>query len=159
MDEGLPFQTVFLAKTSSRGGAVLTRPRTRQPFPLFASIQCWGDCTIMNTDNSLDRLTLAAAIFITLKMNALAHRLVRKYLSVAEAEKENMVSDPRLGCQPLPFGFNNNEWRELLSKMEKGDELWAFTTGDESWDNLCGRSGIALVRNCKEIFCLITEMN
>jgi hypothetical protein len=59
----------------------------------------------------------------------------------------------------VPFGFSNHEWRELLTEMQDGDELWTFTTSDESWDNHAGRAGISLVRNGKEVFCIIGKMN
>lgn len=91
--------------------------------------------------------------------DALKHRLVKKYLSVEEAENEHMVTDPRLGDSPVPFGFNNIEWRELLAEMQVGDELWTFTTSEESWNNLAGRAGISLVRNGEEISCIVTMMN
>jgi hypothetical protein len=87
------------------------------------------------------------------------HRFIRKYASVQEAENENMVTDSRLGDVPVPFGFNNHQWRELLAEMQDGDELWTFTTSDESWDNGCGRAGISLVRNGKEVACIIGKMN
>ena len=87
------------------------------------------------------------------------HRFIKKFLSVAEAEAENLVSNPRLGDKPVPFGFNNHQWRELLSEMKDGDELWTFRTSDESWDNGCGRAGISLVRNGKEVNCIICKMN
>jgi hypothetical protein len=89
----------------------------------------------------------------------LTHKLTRKYRSAEEVEQEHMVSNPALGNQPVPFGFNNNQWRELLASMESGDELWSFTTSDASWDNGCGRSGISLVRNGKEVSCIIEKMN
>ena len=87
------------------------------------------------------------------------HRFVRKYASVQQAEAENMVSNPRLGVEPVPFGFNNHQWQELLAEMQDGDELWTFRTSDESWDNGCGRAGISLVRNGKEVNCIIGKMN
>jgi hypothetical protein len=90
---------------------------------------------------------------------ALEHKFIKKYLSIGEAEKENMVNDPRLGDSPVPFGFSNSEWRELLAEMQHGDELWTFSTSDESWDNLAGRAGISLVRNGKEVSCIVTKMN
>ena len=68
------------------------------------------------------------------------HRFIKKFLSVAEAEGENMVSNPRLGDKPVPFGFNNNQWRELLAEMQDGDELWTFRTSNESWENASNRS-------------------
>jgi hypothetical protein len=83
--------------------------------------------------------------------DALKHRLVKKYVSVKEAEKENIVTNSRLGSSPVPFGFSNHQWRELLAEMQDGDELWTFSTSDESWDNMAGRAGISLVRNGKEV--------
>jgi hypothetical protein len=91
--------------------------------------------------------------------DALKHKLLKKYCSIEEAENENMVTDSRLGDSPVPFGFNNNEWRELLTKMQDGDELWTFSTSDESWDNLAGRAGVSLVRDGKTVYSIVTEMN
>ena len=90
---------------------------------------------------------------------ALEHRFIKKYLSIEEAEKENMVTDPRFGGSPVPFGFSNNEWRDLLAEMRAGDELWTFSTSQESWDNRAGRGGVSLVRNGKEISYIVTMMN
>ena len=87
------------------------------------------------------------------------HRFIRKYVSVQEVENVNMVTDSRLGDAPVPFGFNNHQWGELLAEMRDGDELWTFSTSDESWDNGCGRAGISLVRNGKEVNCIICKMN
>jgi hypothetical protein len=87
------------------------------------------------------------------------HRFIRQYASVQEVEADNMVSNPRLGDKPVPFGFNNHQWQELLAEMQNGDELWTFCTSDESWDNGCGRAGISLVRNGKEVNCIIGKMN
>jgi hypothetical protein len=87
------------------------------------------------------------------------HRFIRKYASIQEADNENMVTDPRLGDSPVPFGFSNHQWRELLAEMQDGDELWTFSTSDESWDNRCGRAGISLVRNGKEVTYIVRKMN
>jgi len=91
--------------------------------------------------------------------DALKFNLKKKYNSVEEVEAEHMVTDPRLGIAPMPFGFNNNEWRELLAQMQDGDELWTFSTSDESWDNMAGRAGVSLVRRGKIIDSIVTMMN
>jgi len=70
-----------------------------------------------------------------MSLEDLAHKLTRKYHSIQEAEQEHMITNLELGDQPVPFGFSNNRWRELLSEMEIGDELWTFTTSEKSWDN------------------------
>jgi hypothetical protein len=43
--------------------------------------------------------------------------------------------------------------------MEPGDELWAFSSPPETWQHLCGRAGIALVRNGEVIEAMTTMMN
>jgi hypothetical protein len=85
--------------------------------------------------------------------------LIKKYDSVAEVEIEHMVTDSRLGDTPVPFGFNNNQWRKLLSKMQDGDELWSYSTSAESWKHLAGRSGIRLIRGDKVVDDIMTIMN
>ena len=91
--------------------------------------------------------------------DALKYNLKKKYNSIEEVEAEHMVTDSRLGNAPVPFGFNNNEWRELLDMKQAGDDLWTFSTSDESWDNLAGRAGISLVRDSKIIYSIVTAMN
>ena len=84
---------------------------------------------------------------------------LEKEITISEAEAENMVSDPRLGPSPVPFGFDNKEWRALLAKMQAADELWTFSSSDESWEHLCGRAGISLVRNGEIIDSVVTLVN
>ncbi len=91
--------------------------------------------------------------------DALKFNLKKKYNSVEEVEAEHMVTDSRLGDAPVPFGFSNNEWRELLAMMQDGDELWTFSTSNESWDNMAGRAGVSLVREGKIIDSIVTKMN
>jgi hypothetical protein len=84
---------------------------------------------------------------------------LQKKITVAEAEAEHLVSDPRLGPVPVPFGFQNERWRAFLAKMQAGDELWTFSSSDESWQHLCGRAGISLVRNGEIVDSIVTLMN
>jgi hypothetical protein len=84
---------------------------------------------------------------------------LRRKTSVSVAEAENMVEHPSLGPSPVAFGFSNAEWRELLNKMQETDELWEFSSGSDSWGNLAGRGGIALVRNGEIVDSIITIMN
>jgi hypothetical protein len=84
---------------------------------------------------------------------------LQKRLSVAEAEAAYAVKDDRLGPAPVPFGFQNNEWRALLAEMQDGDELWEFTSPQETWANLAGRAGIALVRRGEVVRSIVTVMN
>ena len=48
---------------------------------------------------------------------------------------------------------------ELVAKMQENDELWEFTSPPDTWNRLCGRAGICLVRNGKVIDSFITMMN
>ncbi len=84
---------------------------------------------------------------------------LQKRVTVAEAEAANMVESDQLGPDPVPFGFQNNEWRALLAQMQEGDELWEFCSSWESWQNLAGRAGIALVRNGEVVASVDTMMN
>jgi DNA-binding NarL/FixJ family response regulator len=96
---------------------------------------------------------------VLMDRDALKSNLKKKYNSVEEVEAEHMVTDSRLGDAPVPFGFSNNEWRELLAMMQKGDELWTFSTSNESWDNMAGRAGVSLVRGGETIYSIVTRMN
>jgi len=80
-------------------------------------------------------------------------------LTIREAENENMVRHRRLGLRRVPFGFQNSEWKEFLTEMIEGDELWKFCSPEETWNNLCGREGIALVRNGQLINFIVTRLN
>jgi hypothetical protein len=80
-------------------------------------------------------------------------------MTVAEAEAAHLVSDPKLGPDPVPFGYCNGAWRELLAQMRPGDELREFCSSQESWDALAGRMGIALIRAGKEVASIDTMMN
>ena len=84
--------------------------------------------------------------------------LTRK-LTVEEAEARNLVTDESLGQAPVPFGFCNDQWRDLLGQMQPGDEIWEFDSSRESWEHLCGRSGIALVRDGEIVASVVLVMN
>jgi hypothetical protein len=80
-------------------------------------------------------------------------------LTVDDAEAAHSVQDERLGPDPVPFGFINHRWRQLLARMTPGDELWEFSSSPESWANMAGRSGIALVRQGEIVDSIITALN
>ncbi len=58
-----------------------------------------------------------------------------------------------------PFGFLNAKWEELKARMRTGDEIWTFRSPPESWQDLAGRAGVALVRSNKMIDAIVTVMN
>ena len=70
-----------------------------------------------------------------------------------------MVTDTRLANAPVPFGFCNDDWTHLLAARQDGDELWSFSTTEDSWKHLAGRAGVSLVRAGKIIRVIVTAMN
>lgn len=84
---------------------------------------------------------------------------LRERLTVEEAESKHLVMDERLGPSPIPFGFCNEAWKDLLCKKQPGDEIWEFSSTKSSWQQLCGRRGIALVRNSTVVTFFLTVMN
>lgn len=82
-----------------------------------------------------------------------------KRLTVQEIEAEHSVRDERLGPNPVPFGFIHDQWLALIARMQPGDELWQFSSPPESWQHLCGRAGVALVRNGEVVDSITTAMN
>jgi hypothetical protein len=84
--------------------------------------------------------------------------LTRK-LTVEEAETSHIVKDERLGPSPVVFGFQNARWREFLSCMELGDELWGYSSPPETWAALMGSAGIALVTEGEVVDAIVTRMN
>ena len=76
-----------------------------------------------------------------------------------EVEREHLVTDDRLGPEPVPFGWCAGQWYQLLKMMRDGDEIWEYCSDPDSWERLAGQAGIALVRNGRVIRKVITEMN
>ncbi len=79
--------------------------------------------------------------------------------TVVEAEAAHMVRLEKLGPDPIAFGFQNGQWREVLALLQPGDELWNYSSPSETWQNLAGRAGIAVVRDGKVVATLMTLMN
>ena len=77
--------------------------------------------------------------------------LIRK-ATVADWETEHLVNG-------IPFGYCNREWEALKAKMEAGDEIWFWSTDEESWTKLMGWEGMALVRGGEVIDFFMTAMN
>jgi hypothetical protein len=75
--------------------------------------------------------------------------------SIRSAEND----DSRRETLQKPFGFVNEEWEELKSMMQPGDELWEYCTSKESWNMLMGSAGIELIRNGEVIASFLIRMN
>lgn len=44
---------------------------------------------------------------------------------------------------------NRSDWKIFKSQIQKGDELWLFRSGVETWRNNTGKEGYSIVRNGK----------
>jgi hypothetical protein len=88
---------------------------------------------------------------------------LQEQITVAEAEKAYPgITDERVKTSPeaaKPFGFRHAEWEALKTHMQPGDQLWTFMSPPKSWEDLAGRSGIALVRNGVPVEVIIGAMN
>ena len=86
---------------------------------------------------------------------------LRKRMTVAEAEDEHMVTleNEDGTSRQVPFGYCNRDWMELVNAMQEGDELWSYSSSDESWANLAGRAGLVLLRDGEVIAGVLTAMN
>jgi hypothetical protein len=89
--------------------------------------------------------------------------MVKKWLTqqttVEESEIKHLVKDERPGSAPVPFGMQNREWVKFKRQIKDGDELWEFCSPPKSWEDLCGRAGICIVRDGEIIDTIVTIMN
>jgi hypothetical protein len=88
---------------------------------------------------------------------------LQERISIEEAERRftPMPDDRTIHAPELrkPFGFLNAKWEELKTRMQTGDEIWTFRSPPETWQDLAGRAGVALVREHKVIDAVVTAMN
>jgi hypothetical protein len=61
-------------------------------------------------------------------------------------------------CQPILLTRRADD-ESGFRPFEADDEVWKFTTSPESWKNLCGRAGYALVRSGVVVDVQVTVMN
>jgi hypothetical protein len=76
-------------------------------------------------------------------------------ITIEEAEKKNMVLDPRLGDKPISFGYLHEEWIKFKSQLKPGDELFEFFDPPPPGFPH-GYGGYEIRRNGKVIATLIT---
>ena len=88
---------------------------------------------------------------------------LQERISIEEAERRFMPTpDDRSNYVPQlrkPFGFLNARWEKLKARVQAGDEIWTFRSPPETWQDLAGRAGVALVRDNKVIDAVVTIMN
>jgi hypothetical protein len=100
-------------------------------------------------------------------VDAKSELIERKTVAELEAENtrrpdqihESDRTGPRAEMMRRPFAGLNAEWEALKARMQPGDELWTFASSPQSWRDLAGRAGIALVCNGQIIERLVTMMN
>ena len=72
-------------------------------------------------------------------------------VTVAEVEIEWSKDLPEMtrlrpDIPQLPFGFINDRWNRFKAKIKDGDILVRFISDQQSWKNLAGREGLAVLR-------------
>ncbi|MCL0065341.1 hypothetical protein M1N79_00405 [Dehalococcoidia bacterium] len=53
---------------------------------------------------------------------------LKNRITVEEAEQKHLVKDERLGPEPIPFGFQYEEWLAFKEQIQDGDELLEFSS-------------------------------
>lgn len=96
---------------------------------------------------------------ISQRVEAIRPEHLVRQTSVAEQEESHKQPDSRSGADAIPFGLMNHRWRALKELMGPADELWEFSSSEESWKALSGKAGIALVRNGTVIASFVTVTN
>ena len=136
---------------------------------LFWQQRAWKQFVAANPDCQLDFAQIVD-VFAGCPLYG-ARTLKRKYhlrvkswlrgppLSVEDAESEHMVSDARLGPVAVAFGFQNERWLKIKSQLQEGDTLRRFRSPPDTWANLAGQQGIALLRNGEVVDTIVTLMN
>jgi len=78
-------------------------------------------------------------------------KTLRKRLTLGGAEAKYAVQIDELGANPIPFGYMNKEWCDLVAQMIDGDELWELQQPD-------GDQGIALMRSGELVTIMFTSI-
>lgn len=60
---------------------------------------------------------------------------------IAEASRTRDLIKPR----------DSAEWEEFKAQVRQGDEIWLFTSPEESFQNVGGDIGYVLIRNGEEV--------
>lgn len=81
-----------------------------------------------------------------------------KQTTISETEQRNSFAQDD-SCNTIPFGYENEIWSEIKSAMDPGDEVWEFCSPPQSWEKLCGRAGVCIVRQRQIIDGIVTMMN
>lgn len=64
-----------------------------------------------------------------------------------ENEKSRILGH-RVGPIPeKPGGFKHEAWAKFRAHFQSGDEFWIFSSPKDTWNQLAGRAGFAIVRD------------
>src|SRR5206468_1289893 len=68
---------------------------------------------------------------------------------------------PSVAIHELEHGTTRTsaQWRTMMSRRSDSDEIWSFKSPSESWEQLCGRAGLVLVRRGAPIASVTLAMN
>jgi hypothetical protein len=74
------------------------------------------------------------------------------------AELEDAVSQTKR-FKGQPMLAQSERWFAFKAGMQENDEIWKFSSPDDTWENLCGSAGIALVHEGEIVDIYETLMN
>ncbi|TWU32771.1 hypothetical protein Q31b_58140 [Novipirellula aureliae] len=80
-------------------------------------------------------------------------------MSVDELERQLGSNRTENRQQLESFGLGSKQWQRIKEQLQPGDKLYKFRSPPETWANMAGRAGIALVRDDKVIDTLVTALN
>lgn len=81
------------------------------------------------------------------------------YRSKEECEAANMIHRPPRIPEPVAFGFLNPKWKKMCSLYQEGDIFVILRSPPESWQQMCGREVLHLVRNDQAIASILLQQN
>ena len=79
--------------------------------------------------------------------------------TLEQVEAEHLVEDERLPGGKAVFGFINDQWEALKARFQEGDQWWNYCSDHDSWVQLAGRAGVALVRDDKIVGAITSRMS
>ena len=84
---------------------------------------------------------------------------LQEQTTLQQAEQDHLLKDERLGPNPIPFGFQHEQWLRFKAQIKPGDEIWKFSSSADSWQHLAGRAGLCIVRNGEIVDSIVTMKN
>ncbi|MCD2518094.1 hypothetical protein LQ564_17430 [Massilia sp. G4R7] len=85
--------------------------------------------------------------------------LTIKEVEDAEMEKTMAFLKIRDDLPRLPFAFENAKWVAFKSRMREGDKLVQYSSDQQSWKDLAGEAGYAILRSGCIVGTMTTMIN